>query len=131
MSFGERLKRLRVEKGLSQQELADILKVNRATLGNWEIDRTSPGYTTLCKIAKYFNVTVDYLLNGEPLKVGEDGVPYIVMSPDEIELFAQIKQLSEEDKVMVKSLVEHLRRKKGVNEKAAGSDNIRPFSQKD
>ena len=127
MAFGERLKRLRVEKDLSQQELADILKVNRATLGNWEIDRTSPGYTTLCKIAKYFNVTVDYLLNGEPLKVSEDGVPYIVMSPEDIELFAEIKQLSEEDKAMVNSLVEHLRRKKGVNEEAAGNDNIRPF----
>lgn len=127
MSFGERLKRLRVEKGLSQQELADILKVNRATLGNWEIDRTSPGYTTLCKIAKYFNVTIDYLLNGEPVKVGDDGMPYIVMSPEEIELFAEIKQLSEEDKMMVYSLVNHLRRKKGVNEEAAGSDNVRPF----
>lgn len=127
MSFGERLKRLRVEKGLSQQELADILKVNRATLGNWEIDRTSPGYTTLCKIAKYFNVTIDYLLNGEPVKVGDDGMPYIVMSPEEIELFAEIKQLSEEDKMMIYSLVNHLRRKKGVNEEAAGNDNIRPF----
>ena len=127
MSFGERLKRLRVEKGLSQQELADILKVNRATLGNWEIDRTSPGYTTLCKIAKYFNVTIDYLLNGEPVKVGDDGMPYIVMSPEEIELFAEIKQLSEEDKMMVYSLVNHLRRKKGVNEEAAGNDNVRPF----
>ena len=130
MAFGERLKRLRVEKDLSQQELADILKVNRATLGNWEIDRTSPGYTTLCKIAKYFNVTVDYLLNGEPLKVSEDGVPYIVMSPEDIELFAEIKQLSEEDKAMVNSLVEHLRRKKGVNEEAAGNDNIRPFRRR-
>jgi len=55
--------------------ITGILKVNSATLGNWEIDRTSPGYTTLCKIAKYFNVTVDYLLNGEPLKVGEEPTP--------------------------------------------------------
>lgn len=127
MTFGERLKKLRIEKGLSQQELADILKINRATLGNWEIDRTSPGYSTLCKIAKYFNVTIDYLLNGESMKVGEDGIPYIVMSPEDIELFAEIKQLSEEDRAMVNSLVRHLRSKKGVNEEAAGSDNVRPF----
>ena len=127
MSLGERLKRLRVQKDLSQQELADMLKINRATLGNWEVDRTTPGYTALCKLAKHFNVTVDYLLNGEARKVSEDGVPYIVMSPEEMDLFAEMKQLSEDDKKMVFSLVNHLRRKKGENEQAAGTDNVRPF----
>lgn len=120
------IRMLRNKKGLTQEKIAELLDMPRSTYAKWELEVT-PDYSDLKKLAKFHGVSVDYLLNGEPLKVSEDGVPYIVMSPEEMELFAQIKQLSEEDKAMVNSLVEHLRRKKGVNEEAAGNDNIRPF----
>ena len=80
-------------------------------------------------MAARFDVTVDYLLNGEPLKVSEEGAPYIVMSPEEMDLFVEIKQLSEEDKLMVNSLVNHLRRKKGAGEDAAVGNGIYPFKR--
>lgn len=120
------IRMLRNKKGLTQEKIAELLDMPRSTYAKWELEVT-PDYSDLKKLAKFHGVSVDYLLNGEPLKVSEDGVPYIVMSPEEMELFAEIKQLSEEDKTMIYSLVNHLRRKKGVNEEAAGSDNIRPF----
>jgi len=127
MNFGERLKFLRTQRDKTQDELAKILNVKRVSLSNWETGRASPGYTMLKKLASYFNVTVDYLLNGEPLKVAENGLKYLVLSEEDREFLVKVKELPDEDREMLDSLVEHLRRKKGVNEEAAGNDNIRPF----
>lgn len=63
--FGERLKHLRENKNLFQKELGDILHVTSQTISGWEINRTTPDYETLVKIANYFNVSVDYLLGNE------------------------------------------------------------------
>ena len=120
------IRMLRNQKGLTQEKISRHLGVPRSTYAKWELEVT-PDYSDLKKLAKFHGVSVDYLLNGEPMKVNEKGVPYIVMSPEEIELFAEIKKLSEEDKVMVYSLINHLRKKRGAGEEAAGSDNVRPF----
>ena len=131
MNLGERLKELRKRERLTQEMVADKLKISRSRYANWENNESSPGYSMLKKLAQIYDVSVDYLLNGEPLKVSEAGTPYIVLTPEEMDLFVELKQLSEEDRKMVYSLVIHLRRKRGINEKAAGSDNIHPFPRKD
>lgn len=59
------LKKLREDKGLSQYALAPILNVSQSTIGNWEAGSRIPDTTMLCKLADYFNVTVDYLLGRE------------------------------------------------------------------
>ena len=56
------LKKLRGEKRLSQAELAEILKISQQTIASWEVGRTEPDNEMLVKIAKYFDVSVDYLL---------------------------------------------------------------------
>lgn len=61
-TLGERIKSLRIDHHVTQQELADSVNIKRATLANWEINRTEPGYDSLCKIADRFDVSVDYLL---------------------------------------------------------------------
>ncbi|OAA91222.1 helix-turn-helix domain-containing protein [Clostridium ljungdahlii] len=60
--FGEKLKKLRTDKHMTQQELAKILKISSSTIGMYEQNRRSPDIQTLKLIAKYFNVSVDYLL---------------------------------------------------------------------
>lgn len=62
MSFGSTMIRLRSEKGIYQKELAAYLKVSIGTVSNYEKDRHFPDQATLCKIAEFFGVTVDYLL---------------------------------------------------------------------
>jgi len=62
MHYGERLKALRSTMGLSQQELAHKLNINRSTYARYELGQTQPDFETLQKIADFFNVTVDYLL---------------------------------------------------------------------
>jgi len=61
-TFGSRLKFLRKNQKLTQDDLSKTLSVNRATLANWEIDRTMPDSVTIAKLAHYFDVTIDYLM---------------------------------------------------------------------
>lgn len=63
--FAEKLKELRKEMALTQKELADKLGFERTTVSGWEQERKEPNYDTLIMLAKFFNVTVDYLLGLE------------------------------------------------------------------
>lgn len=60
--FSERLKELRQLRGLTQKDFAQEFNISSGTIGNWESGARLPDYATLIKIAKYFNVTTDYLL---------------------------------------------------------------------
>lgn len=62
MEFHERLKELRKNKNLTQQELADLINVNRVTYRNYETGLSEPKFRTLLDLSKIFNVTSDYLL---------------------------------------------------------------------
>lgn len=62
MDFGERLYRLRVERGVYQKELAVYLNVSVGTISNYENSIHCPDLNALCKLAEYFHVSVDYLL---------------------------------------------------------------------
>ena len=60
--FSDQLKLLRNEMGLSQRELCKILCVSSGAIAMWETDKRQPDIATLCKLADYFNVSIDYLL---------------------------------------------------------------------
>jgi transcriptional regulator with XRE-family HTH domain len=61
--LANRLRKLREEKGLTQKELAQALGLNsKSTITNYEQNDRDPDYETLIKIAKYFEVSIDYLL---------------------------------------------------------------------
>lgn len=60
--FGERLRDLRTQKGLSQQELCSELKISKAALSYYENGQRSPDIDILLVIADFFNVSADYLL---------------------------------------------------------------------
>ena len=58
-----RLRELRKEKGISQLKLALDLNINQNTISRYESGLREADYQTLIKIADYFNVSIDYLLN--------------------------------------------------------------------
>jgi transcriptional regulator with XRE-family HTH domain len=60
--FKDRLKELRQEKNLLQQDLAKIINVSKSAVSGWEIGRNQPGYETLMLLADFFGVSVDYLI---------------------------------------------------------------------
>ena len=57
-----RLKELREQNNLSQQDLAKILKVSPSTVSNWEAGKRQPDIQMIIEIANYFNVSVDEVL---------------------------------------------------------------------
>lgn len=57
-----RLKELRVKKGISQLKLAMDLSMNQNAISRYETGVREADYKTLIKIADYFNVSIDYLL---------------------------------------------------------------------
>ena len=63
-----RLKELRESKRLTQKEVAEIIGYSEISYARYEKGEREPDITTLCKLAEYFNVTVDYLIGRDNLK---------------------------------------------------------------
>lgn len=61
-SFGKKLRECREDKGLSQQELAKILKTSHSVIGRYERDEMSPSIDAVKKLAQVLDTTVGYLL---------------------------------------------------------------------
>ncbi len=62
MYLAQNLKYLREQRGLKQQDLADILGVKQSTVGNWEVGKREPEINMLVCIAEYFGITLDDLI---------------------------------------------------------------------
>ena len=60
--FSERLKELRTERRLSQAELAVETGLTQSAIATWEMCTRIPNARAVMILAKYFNVTTDYLL---------------------------------------------------------------------
>jgi len=65
MIFGENLVRLRKRKGVSQEQLAEVLGITRQTISKWELNQSTPDLQYTVQISEYFNVSLDYLIKGE------------------------------------------------------------------
>ena len=69
MDFGEKLKALRTERGLTQEQLAARLYVSRTAVSKWETGGGSPNLDSLQAVARLFDVSVDDLLSADDLIV--------------------------------------------------------------
>ena len=63
--LGKNIKALRKINKVTQNQLADHLKVSNATVAYWETNRHQPDLETVKRIANFFDVSVDYLLDNE------------------------------------------------------------------
>ena len=64
-AFGIRIKELREEGGLSRRALAEKFSLKQNAIYEWEVRGRQTDYETLCKLADYFQVSLDYLLGRE------------------------------------------------------------------
>jgi transcriptional regulator with XRE-family HTH domain len=63
--LAKRLRELRLEKGLSQREIANTLNISQPSYIRYELKTGEPSLATLVKLSKYYQVTVGYLLGTE------------------------------------------------------------------
>ena len=116
-SFGLRLKHLRIEKGLTQDELAKKLGVAKSTISLYETNAREPNFNMLTRIADFFNVTVDGLLGrGSLFPLGER----------EKEFMEYYKSLPEKEKREVESFTAYLNARKKTDQQAASCE-VSPF----
>ncbi len=73
MDFPHRLYDLRKQAGLSQEELAGLLGVTRQAVQKWEAGSARPDMDNLTALARYFNVTLDWLITGQQPASPEQG----------------------------------------------------------
>ena len=62
VGFGDRLKRLRKNKHISQATLGKAMGLSRSAIRNWEVGYTKPCLEDILRLALYFEVTTDFLL---------------------------------------------------------------------
>ena len=80
VSFAERLRKLRTEKGISQQQLAVKMMVDRSSIARWENGTRSPDITLMPRLAECLGVDVSDLLNDDE---AEHAIPRIILVDDE------------------------------------------------
>lgn len=65
MLLGEKLRKLRIARKLSQEQLADELRVSRQAISKWELGESIPDTENLISLSKFYGVSLDYLLLDE------------------------------------------------------------------
>lgn len=100
-NFSNTLQALRTESGLSQQQLADILKVSKSRISMYEQGRREPDLEMLIIIADYFDVSLDYLLGRTSGSVSDQAV-----TESSKELKALLREAKELDANNIKLLQE-------------------------
>lgn len=115
--LNEQLKLIRKKNKYTQQELSDILEIERSTYASYETGRNRPDISLLSAIAKVFGVSVDYIVSIDPQKEAEaydivlenkrkQGETIVSdLSKEEREVLAMYRICSNENKDKVKSLL--------------------------
>lgn len=93
MEFGDKLRELRKESGLTQKQLAQQVGVTKSVISYYELNERTPSPDVLKKFSSVFHVTCDYLLGIERTKT------------------LDISGLDNEEEKVVRILVEHFRSK--------------------
>ena len=105
-TLGQKLKELRENYDLSQQQVATALNIDRSTYGYYELDKTRPSLETLVKLSHIFSVPVEQLL---PSEVEETSTLRDLAQPS-----TMVRSLSKEERgllVMFRSLSKEQKQK--------------------
>lgn len=96
MTLGQKIKKLRTEKGLTQKDLSDQLHVTFQTISKWESDTNEPDITTLKELAKFYGCSVDYLINESDEELKEQ-------DSDEFEIITAVPK----EEAVTKTIIVH------------------------
>ncbi len=100
-----KLKELREAKNLSQYEFAPLIGLKQATYANYETGKTQPTIETLCKIADFYGVSLDFLCEHETQNKQDLGY----LDEKTIEMLINYKELNHENKITARACIYGLR----------------------
>ena len=102
----KKLKALRQTKGISQQQLADVILVSQQSVNKYENHDVEPDINTLIKIADYFEVSLDYLVGRTEIAEMIDEISMSDLTADEVKLIKKLRKLSGKQKRCIEILVD-------------------------
>lgn len=102
MSVGENIKRIRQERAIKQQEIADLVGMHRSNYSKIENGQRELSITALNKVAQFFNVSLDQLVNMN------GNLPQEVNIEDKatVEKIKLIQEMDEEDRNMIFKMID-------------------------
>ena len=115
MSFNERLKKTRLEKGLSKGDLASMIGVHYSQIGRYENKGAQPSADVLAKLANSLGVSVDFLMNGTAENLANNSLS----DKDLLNQFKFIEKLPESEKNVVKIFLDAFITKKQIQQLAS------------
>jgi transcriptional regulator with XRE-family HTH domain len=92
--FSKRLRDLRKERQLTQEELSSRLELTKQAVSQWERGIREPGFETLEAIADFFNVDTDYL-------IGREDRTTLLLTGVEHELIVKFRELSPAERSLI------------------------------
>lgn len=92
MSIAETLKTLRIRHGLTQEQVAKVLNLTRSAYAYYEIGTSKPGYESVLRLARLYDVSTDIILSGSDLSsvsghLKDDGGEFMRRSSDRDKYF--------------------------------------------
>lgn len=108
------LRKLRTNKGISQQQLADVIGTSQQSVNKYENHSVEPDISVLIKLADYFETTIDYLV-GHVVAPTQDLIEEIEPTSEERTFIRDYRQLSKEEKESIKLVLRnYLRNRKAL-----------------
>ncbi len=92
------LRKLRLSKGISQQQLADVIETTQQSINKYENHSTEPDIDTLIKLADYFGVTVDFLIGHHTSSETASSPVEPLLTKEEITLIENYRNISKEER---------------------------------
>ena len=114
MSFAIRLKKARVDKGLSQTELANLVGIHYTQVGRYENKGSQPSAEVLAKLANALGVSSDFLTNGSTDELAEN----TLSDKELLNQFKAIEKMSDNDKNIIKTLIDAFITKRKIQQLA-------------
>lgn len=111
MKLGEKIKQLRKSKGISQEELASMLKINRNYLSRIETGKSEPTSSILKNIAEIFSIDLNSLLDITDEDKNTDKVKYIVdncryLHEKDLDFIVRIMSIMREEYVKINTKID-------------------------
>ena len=103
----ENLKKLRNTKGISQQQLADIIGTSQQSINKYENHNIEPDITTLINLANYFSTSIDYLVGHTEVDHIIEKVSEYDLNDDEFALMNNYRQLNKKEKQSINLIIEN------------------------
>ena len=99
-----RIKELRRERGVTQTDLANYLGLKQQTISSYETGNSEPDLSTLEKMARFFDVSVDYLIGKSNIRNPADKITRAVANEPDLVMFWEEMQKRKELKLLFKQI---------------------------